>query len=282
MKTATIVMLCLFLASCATAGYAPTILEIQYEPKPLADGDRTLIAMPEGWRSVRKASFAYDGERACNIYFPAGGDPTQARPIVLVANGYAKSEELAMRSADGAFYKDLGPIASWGVALAASGLVAVTYDAFEPDLKYGEKPKAPISIGRLADFLKKNEKALGIDLGAIGVLAMGPSAKRFQATLATNSAWLAGLRRVAYNWPVVDSRLLPRRRVKTLLIRSGKMNSAILFELDDYAALLKSKGFEVEVMKNATGGYNYDSVIDNAETRASIRAILDFFKGLSG
>lgn len=88
------------------------------------------------------------------------------------------------------------------------------------------------------------------------------------------------MRRVAYNWPVIDASLTTKYRPKTLVIRSGKLSSSLLFELDDFARKLADQGYDVVVHKNPSGGYNYDTVVDNEDTRTSIRTILAFFEEL--
>jgi len=106
------------------------------------------------------------------------------------------------------------------------------------------------------------------------------SAKRLQQTLATKQDWLINVRRVAYNRPVIDSSLTPKYKPKTLVIRSGKLSSSLLFELDDFTKKLADLGYDVVVHKNPSGGYNYDTVVDNEDTRTSIRTILGFFEEL--
>ena len=99
-------------------------------------------------------------------------------------------------------------------------------------------------------------------------------------TLATRQDWLTNVRRVAYNWPVIDASLTPKYKPKTMVIRSGKLSSSLLFELDDFTKKLADQGYDVVVHKNPSGGYNYDTVVGNEDTRISSRTILGFFEVL--
>lgn len=158
MKKIIMVILCVSIFSCSTLGRVPSVDVLQYKEQALAETDKKLVEMLESWQSVKKANFIYNEKRTCNIYVPNANDIGVPKPVVIIANGYSIDEEAAIKDDDGALFKDFGPIASWGAAIAARGMVAVTYDSFDENPKRGEKVKPSESINRLAYFLKSNAK----------------------------------------------------------------------------------------------------------------------------
>ncbi|MGB4572990.1 MAG: hypothetical protein WBH97_09220, partial [Rectinemataceae bacterium] len=181
-------------------------------------------------------------------------------------------------AADGAPFKDLAMTVPWAMAFAASGYPAVTYDSFEKLQGGGGAETAPASTERLLDFLKQNEDLLGIDSSRIGFYSMGGTARGLQRSLAGINVTRQGRVRCAvFNGAVLDPEVFPRQKMPVLIIRPALASPAIVFVIDDWAAELKDRGFNVEVHNNPSGTYNYDTAIDNADTRKAIAKILAFF-----
>lgn len=230
---------------------------------------------------VSYATMRYSGDLSLDIYYPEGFDFSRPIPVVVIANGMNDEQ---VRKDDGAPAKDLGMFIDWARLIAANGLVAVTYDSLDAAPGPRDKPRPPGSTGKLLGYLKANAGRLGIDAGRIGFFALGFTSQGLQRVLADPSTpGLSRIRCAAFNYGVVDPDIIPRQRLKVLIVRPDKADDGVRFSEDDWAKALTAKGFPVNVVANPSGLFNYDFQQDNADTRAAIKAILDFLKdGLKG
>lgn len=276
MRGSLIGLVCIALAACSQTATTVNDGRIEYSAVSIDTEQTKMLGMPESWEGVRKAVLNYDEGRYCNIYYPGSNDLREPKPVVIIYNGNTRNDEEAIKDADGSLFKDLDIIESWGVRFAANDIIAMTYDSFDENPKRGGKTKPSESIDALAAFIDRNAARLGIDRANISILAMGPAATRLQQTLVADKRWLKNVRSVVYNWPILDSGVVARKSPRTLIIRSSKLNPSMLFEIDKTAELLAIEGVPVEVHENKTGGYNYDTLVDDADTLAAIKKVVDF------
>jgi hypothetical protein len=120
--------------------YKPLGMEIQALP-PAARHDR-----------------ATDGPLTFDIYYPPSMRGNERLPVVILVVGF---HDEIMRSWFGIPLKDHGLYTSWGRLIAASGMIAVSYQTTEPD-----------DLIRFIDYIRQQSDALKIDPNSIGLWAM--------------------------------------------------------------------------------------------------------------
>jgi hypothetical protein len=236
---------------------------------------KSLVYMPDGWQKVKEFRTKYADDLECVLYYPGEYDMSLKKGIVIIGNGLYEDEEDDIKQNDGASYKDLSIIKTWAIALAARGIPAVTYDSKENRPGRGQNDAAAVSTDKVIAFLDVNNSKLAIDSNRIGILAMGDAAQNIQLSLATQE-WAKRVQCVVYNYPLLDPELTQGIKVKTMVVRTGASSSGLLFAIDDYVENEKKRGNDINVLKNVTGGHNYDTGIDNEETRTTIKLILDY------
>ena len=268
-----------FLGSCARHSAPPPlgalVLHSSAEKLSLAPGV-PLLFPPEGVDRVQYATATFAPDLAFDIYYPPDSDRSHPLPVTVLANGLDDDE---IRRVDNAALKDLAMLVSWGRAFAASGFAAVTYDSREQPLRRGEAPKAPASTLLLLAFLERHAAELGIDGTKIGFYSMGETGIGLQRVLSGASAALRrNFRCATFNYAALDKDILPATKLPILLVRPGHADQGILFGIDDWAGALRGKAIPVEVWGVPTGGFNFDYMVNNDDTRAAISKILEFMK----
>lgn len=236
-----------------------------------AKGQAIRVKVP-GMDKVQVASMAYAPDRGLEVYYPEGYDFSHPEGFVILFNGIADEEQVV--ADDGAPFKDLGMTVSWALAIAASGLPAVTYDSFEP-AQAAHSP--PASTAKVLAYLRDRAGVLGLDPGRIGFFVLGHVARNLQLALADPQAgWGPELRGAVFNWPVVDTAVLPTIPFPILVVKPDRAGPGIRFALDDWVAALSAKGYPVEVHRNPSGSQSYELINDNEDTRRAVARILDF------
>lgn len=91
-----------------------------------------------------------------DVYYPPDSSGTAPLPAVVFVSGYS---DLITPAMAGCQFKEMGQYISWGRAMAASGLVAITYETNEP----------VTDIHELLAYVRQNASSLGIDENKIGV-----------------------------------------------------------------------------------------------------------------
>ncbi|MGQ0735538.1 MAG: alpha/beta hydrolase [Acidobacteriota bacterium] len=117
----------------------------------IANKRLVLPAVPADRVSVTRdvPYLADDPDRTMDLYRPAGTE-AQALPAVVFVTGYP---DAGMRAVMGCAAKEMASYVSWAEAIAASGMVGVTYSP--------ERPQ-PHALAAL-DHLRTHATALGID-----------------------------------------------------------------------------------------------------------------------
>jgi hypothetical protein len=122
---------------------------------------RVIYEIPE-MANVTKRNVVYDSDNnvplTMDIYYPPHLPPNSHLPVVIFVFGYPNSVILERF---GIKLKDLGQYVSWGQLVAASGIIAVTYETTQPEK----------DIYSVLACVRKNAKVLQIDGNRIGIWA---------------------------------------------------------------------------------------------------------------
>lgn len=270
-KLAALFACLLLLSSPAWVQVPGASLSLGSEKLAKAKGQAIRVKIP-GMDRVQVASMTYAPDRGLEVYYPEGYDFSHPKGFVILFNGIDDEEQVV--ADDGAPFKDLGMTVSWALAIAATGIPAVTYDSFEPAQA---RHSPPASTARLLAYLRDRAGSLGLDPGRIGFLVPGHVARNLQLALADpQAAWGPELRCAVLNWPVVDAAVLPTARFPILVVKPDRAGPGVRFALDDWVAALLAKGYPVEVHHVPSGSQSYEMINDNEDTRQAVARILDF------
>lgn len=93
-----------------------------------------------------------------DIYYPPDSKRESRKPVVILVFGYS---DPTMKAKIGVGLKEMGAHISWGRLIAASGMVAITYETTEP----------VSDVLELFAYVRQNASSLGIDENRIGIFA---------------------------------------------------------------------------------------------------------------
>jgi len=230
---------------------------------------------------------AADGnELAFDIYYPPPAMMSGPAAAVILVTGYP---DRGARKVFGAAFKDMSAFMSWARALAATGLVAITYENDEP-----------ADVHLLLEHLRQAAASLEIDHDRIGVWACsghGPNALallmehahavRCAALLYPYTLDSNGSTRVAdaaaqfrFVTPAAGKSVdeLPRD-LPLYIVRAGQDQMPGLNEaLDQFVAAALARNIPLTLVNHADGQHAFDLNDDSAMTREMVRRVLAFLQ----
>ncbi len=227
---------------------------------------------------------------AFDLYEPPGGDGPTPRPVVVLVTGY---NDLGMQRFIGCKAKEMESYRSWGRLMAASGMMAVTYECREP------AADAPAVLRHLRDA----STTLGIDRARIAVWSCSGNVPNALGLL-MNEPGLAGAA-LLYGYMldldghahVADAAVTFRfatpaagRSVHDLpadlplfIGRAGRDETPGLNDsLDRFVAHALRENRPVTVVNHHTGPHAFDITDNSQASRNVVRAVLEFLRARLG
>ena len=222
-----------------------------------------------------------------DIYYPPNLRKDARLPVVIFVFGYSDS---VAQEKFGLKLKDFGMYISWGELIAASGMIAITYETRQPDS----------DIDELLKYVRQNATSLKIDENKIGIwscsgnvpvaqsvlmnerkeyfkcavlyygLMLTPDQEHF-ATIDTLSGTFnfstAGLENVKYL----------HEDLPLFIVRAGldfvpKLNETLDYFITDAV----SRNAPIVFINYAQGSHAFDGLDDNEQSRQIIRQTIDF------
>ncbi|MHA2251311.1 MAG: alpha/beta hydrolase [Candidatus Kariarchaeaceae archaeon] len=116
---------------------------------------RIVYAIPE-MEKINPVQVSFKSDLSMDIYYPPSEKEGGLLPAVIFVFGYS---DTVMEKSFGSKLKDAQPYISWSQLMAASGLVAITYESKEPNE----------DIIALIQHLKQNAESLKINSSRIGI-----------------------------------------------------------------------------------------------------------------
>ncbi len=254
---------------------------------------KTVVHRIEGMDSVlvrRDVPFrgADGGALAMDVYRPAGTEPGEPLPAVLLVAGY---REEGFRSRIGCDFRDMGSVTSWARLLAASGLAAIAG---------GNRDPGADALAMLG-HVRENAAPLGIDGTRLGVWAASGNVpvalrllmERSNAPVRCATLWYGYTLDSGDATHVADAsrqfgfanacagRSLDEIPGKTALFlaRAGRDASPGLNEsLDRFAAAALARNLSLTIVNHATGAHAFDLFEDGEPSRQVVRQALDFLR----
>jgi dipeptidyl aminopeptidase/acylaminoacyl peptidase len=241
-----------------------------------------------------------------DVYYPLDFDQDMPLPAVLFVHGDAPPDFLAHA-------KDWGQYVSWGQLIAASGLIAVTFNhrSTQSLIKLDD---AASDVNDLLAFVNKHASDLGIDASMLGIWTCSGGA---MIGLQTAFQWASSaIRCVIVYYGATDLQaffdqptdisenleqsehtlpLLPPttfekfsastsikglvdREMPLLVARAGLDAPALNASIDRLVVAALSSNANLVLMNHAKGRHAFDVVDDDERTREIIHTTLEFVK----
>jgi acetyl esterase/lipase len=222
-----------------------------------------------------------------DVYTPPG--PSRPRPAVILVHGGPIPKTGA---------KEMGVFVSYGELIAATGLVAVTFD--HRFLGASRLADAGTDVADLVSHVRANAGSLGVDPERLALWAFSGGGPFLSAGLRERPSWLRAL--VAYYAaldlqqpaPGPDSGLAPETRAAfsplaalgddargaapILVARAGLDNPWLNEATDRFVAAAIARGATLDVLTHPAGRHGFDILDDDARSREIIRRTLDFLR----
>ena len=245
--------------------------------------ERLTIPLPEG-REVR-----------ADLYAPPGPWPAALRPAVLFVHGDADAERLRG-------VLDWGQYISWGEAVAARGMVGVTFEHSSSEHLRGMR-RVIEEVDAMLGFLRADGRSLGIDPDRIGLWTCSGG-----APFAVVSALRASppVRCLVSYYGFLDLRHLAGRvdpavgaeelaeaspaavvaRIAhlppTLVVKAGLDRPAINDSIDAYVAAVARRQPPIQLLVHTTGHHAFDVLDDDETSRSIIASTIEFLSSHLG
>ena len=254
---------------------------------------KRLVYQIPGMKDVsRSRGIPYDSEGGSNlkldIYFPPQSDRGHKLPVVILISGYPDS---AIKKYYGVNQKDLGLFDSWAELIAASGMIAVTY---ESERSAGETDRA-------IAFLRKNAATYGIDPEHIALFGCSANTLTAQSMmqdpvpgikcavfyypiLATPDGKdadiiAASAKRYGFYWDGINKIERIPKDVPIFVVSVGReIHPEVKETTDHFVREVMSRGIPLTYIHYAGGQHDFDVQDDTEEARSIIRQTVDFLK----
>jgi hypothetical protein len=237
------------------------------------------MTVPRHEATLRPVLFTLDGMEAVEVradlpYEATGGTlhfdlylpPAQTRAarsgVVILVTGLPDAGFVARM---GCKPKEMESYRQWARLIAASGLIAITYENGDP----------ATDAVRLFDHVRAHATELGIDRERIGVWSCSanvPVALRLLA--AEQSIRSAAL---CYGFMPDDPNF--KIEAELLVVRAGRDEFAGLnTSIDRFVAAALERNWRLSLINYAEAPHSFDTVLDTERTRAIIARVLAFLK----
>jgi len=209
-------------------------------------------------------------------------------PLVVLISGYP---DPAIKKYYGVNQKDLGLFDSWAELIAASGMIAVTY----------ESERSASETDRAIAFLRKNAGVYRIDPERMAVFGCSANALTAQSLMQEPDAGIkcavlyypilatpggkdadiiaASAKRYGFYWTDLKKiRRIPRE-IPLFVVSVGKeSHPEVKSTTDHFVREAMSQGIPLTFVHYAEGQHDFDVLDDTPESRAVIRQTVDFLK----
>jgi acetyl esterase/lipase len=252
---------------------------------------RVVWSVPGMDAVVTRRNTVYKRSDAGPLHFDLYAPPNASgpRPAVILVHGGPIPKIGA---------KNMGVFVSYGELLAASGLVAVTFD--HSFLSPARLADAGADVADLVSHVRVNAAALGADPERLALWAFSGGGPFLSDGLRQRPAWLRAV--VAYYAaldlqqppPGADSGLSPELRVAwsplaalgadaksappVLVARAGLDHPWLNDGVDRFVAAALARGATIDLLTHPEGRHGFDILDDDARSRAIIRHTIELLR----
>ncbi|HEX6478672.1 MAG TPA: alpha/beta hydrolase [Ktedonobacteraceae bacterium] len=286
-------------------------MEEQDKPEEQEQGDFKLkpvvYAIPGMEEAIVQKDITYktvDGnELKLDIYYPSDYDGETRLPVVIFVHGDGPPEFLKEA-------KEWGQYTSWGQLVAASGLIAVTFNHRSTEI-LTKLYEAASDVDDLIAFVRDDSKMLGVDANRLAIWvcsAGGP--KGLRSALRSNSPFVRCIvsyyaisdLKVYYEEPEEETEFpgppLPAFSQEVFdefsgaaliskstgglppmqIVRAGLDHPRLNASIDRLLMAAVAKNVDIDFMNHASGHHAFDALDDDERSREIIRATLEFLR----
>jgi len=223
-----------------------------------------------------------------DLYTPPHINKNKRLPIVILINGHPDS---VTNNDLGVNHKDLGYVVSWSELIAASGMIAVTY----------ETEKSHFETDTLIRYLQKNAETYNIDLNRMAIF--GCSANTLTAlSLMQESSYMikcaifyygilltpdqkyfnkidsAAKEYGCYRADLREIKKIPKE-IPLFIVRAGKDEFQIVKETTDYfVSEIIKLNIPFTFINYAEGQHDFDVLDDTPTSKEIIKQTIDFMQ----
>ena len=235
--------------------------------KDTPDQSSVVYTLPE-MDQITLANIEYKDGLTMDIYYPLDFDFTQNLPVVIFVNGFVDEEFQKMF---GSKLKDSGVYISWGQLVAASGMIAITYETHDPD----------VDIHDLLNYTQANGSWLRVDKDRICLWASSASPPTALIALTDTSAEYHD----SLACTVIYYGIIPPVSVDDLsadiplfIVKAGKDDAFLNIKLDKFVEKAREANIPLEFVDYEDGIHGFDVWQDTDESREIIKQTLEFMK----
>ena len=200
-------------------------------------------------------------ELRLDLYYPPDFREGARRPAVVFINGVGDRPDSRL--------KEWPVYASWGRLVAASGWIAVTFDARGPYTSSGP------DIQDVFRFLRSDGARLGIQTDRLAAWVCSGNVPSGLAVLMEDSD--PGLRAAVVYYGASDGAKM-RTDLPVLFVRAGRDNPRLLGAIDRLLARASAAGAPWTVVSAPDLHHAFDVLDETAESRRIVRETLEFFR----
>jgi dienelactone hydrolase len=201
------------------------------------------------------------GQLKLDLYYPADFREGSLRPAVVFVNGVGDQP--------GSKLKDWGPYRSWGRLIAASGWIAVTFEARGP-----YKESRP-DIRDLFRFLQSDGARLGVDAGGLAAWACSGNVYSGLPVL-MEDVGPGVLCAVVYYGSSPAEKI--RTDLPVFFVRAGRDSRTLNADIDRLTARAAAAGAPWTLVQAPNSHHAFDVLDETEESRRIVRQTLDFFR----
>ncbi len=192
-----------------------------------------------------------------DIYYPQNNNAANLLPLVIFNNGVG-----GMELPKWGIYKD------WGRLIAASGMIAINYQARQGHtLEDGEA---------LIDFVINNSTRLGVDTNKIGLWTC--SANTPTGTRLAFKTRAQNIKVLIIYYGVMDSLGELRQDLPVLLVRAGLDGQFINIGIEDFVQSALQQDVRLQFINYLHGMHAFDAFTNTEESKAIILQTVAFLK----
>jgi dipeptidyl aminopeptidase/acylaminoacyl peptidase len=235
-------------------------------------GDRSphasvVYTLPE-MDQVTLANIEYKDGLTMDVYYPPDFDFAQNLPVVIFVNGFVDGE---IKQMIGCKLKDAGIQISWAQLVAASGMIAITYETQVPDT----------DIHDLIIYARANAPWLRIDKDSICLWACSANPRTQLIALTDTSAEY----RDSLACAVIYYGVTPEHYVDGLsadvplfIVKAGKDDASVNQDLDCFVEAAREASIPLEFVDYENGIHGFDYWQNTDESREIVKQTVEFMK----
>jgi len=225
-----------------------------------------LFTLP-GMDQVMVANVPYAHGLTMDVYYPPDFDFTVPKPAVIFVFGIP--DDYAVQQV-GSSFKEMGQYISWAELVAASGMIAVTYETGRSPFGFGYDP---------ITFLSNNGPWLGVDTDHLclwSASSHSPTALRIMTDTTRDYRDSLACGVIYYGDTTLTSPL--RSDIPLFVVEAGQDDSDANLLIEHFVDQALHAGVQIDFVTYDDGVHGFQTIQDTDETHDIVSRTLDFLR----